>query len=463
MNPAAIAMTQGFLDWFAVTDATVELDRAAADIPLTRSAREILDRAASAAKARDASASPNDVLVAILSSRGSLAYEAISALGIDPSTIIAQLPTADGAQPISIRQMLVNANREAQALGHYQVDSIHLLLAMLYSDTRETSVPLQKAGLTLYDLRRHLQAGTKVDFQPGESDRVSGNRSQQQQQTTRTNQPAPAPRTRPDVALRRKPLPSLRGVLQVSPVFYGLVGITAATGALLWFGILPALTGALTIVFVTAGWITSVCVHEFGHAFVAYIGGDRSVRASGYLDLNPLRYANVLLSLVMPVAFLLLGGIGLPGGAVYIDRGALRSRAWDSAVSVAGPAGTLVCGLIVASPFLVPGNQGWLNQTNAGFFGALAFLGFIEVIALVLNLLPVPGLDGYGIIRPWLPYTLQGLANQYGQLGILAVFAVLWFVAPVSHAFFQAILQITSSIGIPPLLIGFGQSNFRFH
>jgi Zn-dependent protease len=445
-----------------VPDATAELELAAADIPLTRSAREILDRAASAAKARGASASPNDVLQAILSSRGSLAYEAIRALGVDPATIIAQLPTADGAQPIPIRQLLVNANREAQVLGHYQVDSIHLLLAMLYSDTPETSAPLQKAGLTLYDLRRHLQAGTKADFQPGESDRVSGNRSQQQAQ--RTNQPAaPVPRARPDAALRRKPLPSLRGVLKVSPVFIGLVAVTAAAGALLWFRIVPGLTGALTILFVTAGWITSVCVHEFGHAFVAYLGGDRSVRASGYLDLNPLRYTNVLLSLVMPVLFLLLGGIGLPGGAVYIDRGALRSRAWDSAVSVAGPLGTLVCGVIVASPFLVPGNEGWLNQTNAGFFGALAFLAFIEVIALVLNLLPVPGLDGYGIIRPWLPYTLQGLANQYGQLGILAVFGVLWFVAPVSHAFFQAVLQITSSVGIPPILIGFGQSNFRFH
>ncbi len=442
-------------------DAIAELDRAAADIPLTRSAREILDRAASAAKGRGASASPNDVLQAILSSRGSLAYEAISALGIDPSTIVAQLPAADGAQPIPIRQLLVNANREAQVLGHYQVDSIHLLLAMLYSDSPETSAPLQKAGLTLYDLRRHLQEGTKVDFQPGESDRLSGNRSQPQ--AARSNQPAAAPRSRPDAALRRKPLPSMRGVIRVSPVFMGLVAITAAAGVLLWWGIFPAFAAALTIAFVTAGWITSVCVHEFGHAFVAYLGGDRSVRASGYLDLNPLRYTNVLLSLVMPVLFLLLGGIGLPGGAVYIDRGALRSRAWDSAVSVAGPIGTLVCGLIVASPFMIPGNAGWLNETNAGFFGALAFLGFIEAIALVLNLLPVPGLDGYGIIRPWLPYTLQGLANQYGQLGILAVFGVLWFVAPVSHAFFQSVLQITNLAGIPQILIGYGQSNFRFH
>jgi Zn-dependent protease len=443
-----------------VPDATAELEQASADIPLTRSAREILDRAAAAAKARGAGASPNDVLQAILSSRGSLAYEAISALGIDPSTIVAQLPTADGAQPIPIRQLLVNANREAQVLGHYQVDSIHLLLAMLYSDSPETSAPLQKAGLTLYDLRRHLQTGTKVDFQPGESDRLQGSRSQQP--APRSTQASQAPRSRPDAALRRKPLPSLRGVIQVSPVFLGLVGVTAASGALLWFGILPAFAGALTIVFVTVGWITSVCVHEFGHAFVAYLGGDRSVRASGYLDLNPLRYTNILLSLIMPVLFLLLGGIGLPGGAVYIDRGALRSRAWDSAVSVAGPAGTLVCGLIVAIPFMAGAGAGLFNQTNAGFFAALAFLGFIEAIALVLNLLPVPGLDGYGIIRPWLPYTLQGLANQYGQLGILAVFGVLWFVAPVSSAFFQAVLQITGSIGIPPILIEIGRSNMRF-
>ena len=213
-------------------DATAELDRAAADIPLTRSAREILDRAASAAKTRGASASPNDVLQAILSTRGSLADESIRALGVDPATIIALLPTADGAHTIPIRQLLVNANREAQVLGHYQVDSIHLLLAMLYSDSPETSAPLQKAGLPLYDLRRHLQAGTKADFQPGESDRVSGNRSQQQAQ--RTNQPAaPAPRARPDAALRRKPLPSLRGVLKVSPVFIGLVAVTAAAGSLL--------------------------------------------------------------------------------------------------------------------------------------------------------------------------------------------------------------------------------------
>ena len=442
-----------------MSDPTVEFERATADIPLTRSAREILDRAAELARARAAAATPIDVLRATLSSRGSLADEAIRAAGVDPAILLAQLAAADGAevQVIPLRQLLVNANREAQVLGHYHVDSIHLLLAMLYSDSQATAAVLQKAGLRLYDVRQNLQTVAK-DFLPGESDRQQSSRSQPQRGRS---EGARAPSARPDAALRRKPWPSLRGVLHVSPVFIGLVGATAASGAVLWLGLLPAYTGALTIVFVTAGWITSVCIHEFGHAFVAYLGGDRSVRASGYLDLNPLRYSNVMLSLVMPILFLLLGGIGLPGGAVYIDRGALRSRAWDSAVSIAGPVGTLLCGLVIALPFMVPGHDAWITHTNAGFFAALAFLGFIEAIALVLNLLPVPGLDGFGIIRPWLPYSMQGLANRYGQLGILAVFAALFLVAPVSQAFFGFVQSITASIGIDQTLISQGYLYMR--
>ena len=417
-------------------DATAELELAAADIPLTKSARDILERASNAARARGESATPSDVLRETLRARGTLADEAIRALGLDPATVAASIDGVNGAGPVSIRlrQLLVNANREAQVLGHYQVDSIHLLLAMLYSDSPVTSAALQTAGLTLYDLRRHLQTGTP------QAGAIQGS----------------AP---PDKALRHRPLPSLRGVLTVSPVFLGLVGATAASGALLWFGDVPGFAGGLTLVFVVAGWITSLCVHEFGHALVAYLGGDRSVVASGYLTLNPLRYANVALSLLLPVVFLLLGGIALPGGAVYINRSALRSKSWDSAVSAAGPAGTLLCGLLVGLPFLVPGVLKGSLLGHVDFFGALAFLGFIEAFALILNLVPVPGLDGFGILRPWLPYSLQDAAARYGQLGIYAVFIVLWFVPTVSHAFFQVILQLTGLENIPQGLIGYGQAH----
>jgi Zn-dependent protease len=421
-----------------MADAAADLNKAAADIQLTRPAREVLDRAVTIASARGAAqADPVDVLTAMLESRGTLAAQAIRELGGDPASVSAALVPPDGTPGLPIRQLLVNANREAGVLGHYQVDAIHLLLAMLYSDSPVTSAALQKAGVTMYDLRRHLQGAAKPSF-------------------------AGDPRSAPprDAALRRKPWPPLRGVLTLSPVFLALLGTTAGAGVLLWFDVIPAGSGLITLVFVTVGWITSVCIHEFGHALVAYLGGDRRVVAQGYLSLNPLRYTNILMSIVMPVAFLLLGGIGLPGAAVYINHAALRTRLWDSAVSLAGPVGTLLCGLLIAIPFLVPNHIQFMTG-HLSFFGALAFLGFIEGFALVLNLVPIPGLDGFGILRPWLPYSVQDLANRFGQGAIISVFIVLWFVPSVSHAFFNVVLQVTSVAGIDPALIFIGQSQMK--
>jgi Zn-dependent protease len=425
-----------------VPDTVAALDRAAADIPLTRSARDALERAAgTAAQRAEPEANPVDVLKAVIASRGSLADETMRSLGVDPGAVIATLP-ADGAAPmLSLRQLLVNANREAQVLGHYQVDSIHLLLALLYSDSPATSAALQKAGLTLYDLRRHVQMGAKPDAPLDVRPRA----------------------VRPlDQKLRRKPLPSLRGVLGVSPLFLGLLGIVAVTGALLWIGAVPQGTGILTLLFITSGWIASVCIHEFGHALVAYLGGDRDVAASGYLTLNPLKYTHIVMSIVLPIAALLLGGFGLPGGAVYINNAALRSRAWSSFVSLAGPIGTGLCLLLIAAIFFLAVHLGWITDANVSFFEALAFLGFVEAFAVMFNLIPIPPLDGYGIIGPWLPYSVQSAAGRVGMTGFIVIFLLLWYVPGVGSAFFTVGLQISTTLGIDQNLIYFGQQHMRF-
>jgi len=419
-----------------MADATAELERASADIPLNKDARDVLERATALASERGAAqAAPTDVLEAITADRGSSAYQAIKTLAGDPHAIDAHGAGVDGAALLPLRQLLVNANREAQVLGHYQVDSMHLLLALMYSDARATSAALQKAGLSLYDLRRHLQTGAGPNIPV-----TAGVHSPQ------------------DRSLRRKPLASLRGALGISPIFSGLVAITAIAGIFLWFDILPAAISVVTVIFVTSGWITSVCIHEFGHALVAYLGGDRSVKSSGYLTLNPLKYTNLLMSIIFPIVFLLIGGIGLPGGAVYIDHSAIRSRIWDSFVSLAGPIGTALCGLLIAIPFLWPGHYGWITQSNAGFFMALAYLGFIEVIAVLLNLLPIPGLDGFGILRPWLSYSLQSLAIRFSQISIIALFVVLFYFSPVRGAFFTTALHVSNLLGIDTIFIAAGQS-----
>jgi Zn-dependent protease len=97
-------------------------------------------------------------------------------------------------------------------------------------------------------------------------------------------------------------------------------------------------------------------------------------------------------------------------------------------------------------------------SSHLSFFGALAFLGFIEAFALVLNLLPIPGLDGFGIIRPWLPYAAQDLATTFGQSAIFIVFIVLWFVPSVSQAFFDVVRQVTGVAGIDLGLVAVGSA-----
>ena len=89
----------------------------------------------------------------------------------------------------------------------------------------------------------------------------------------------------------------------------------------------------MTFLIVLVGWIFSLCLHEFSHALIAYFGGDTSVREKGYLTFNPLKYTHPVYSIVLPLLFLVLGGIGLPGGAVYIETWRLRSRRWISATT----------------------------------------------------------------------------------------------------------------------------------
>ena len=100
------------------------------------------------------------------------------------------------------------------------------------------------------------------------------------------------------------------------------------------------------LIAIIIGWIMSVCVHEYSHALAAYLAGDRSVSDRGYLSMNPLLYIDPFMSIILPVVALLMGGIPLPGGAVLIDRLALRKRWYGSLVSAAGPASNFLLFLL---------------------------------------------------------------------------------------------------------------------
>jgi Zn-dependent protease len=213
---------------------------------------------------------------------------------------------------------------------------------------------------------------------------------------------------------------------------------------------------ATTFIVVIVGWIFSLCLHEFSHSIVAYYGGDTSVKEKGYLTFNPLKYTHPVYSIVVPVVFLLLGGIGLPGGAVYIETWRLRSKRWESAVSLAGPASNLVLGVILGIALNV------FPRTSSGIWPGLAFLALMQVSALVLNLVPLPPFDGYRILAPFLSRQLRFKIDQYNNIIMLVVFVFLWYVPFVNNLFWLVVGWVSVRLQIPLTLAMQGLSLFQF-
>ncbi|MFJ9628369.1 site-2 protease family protein [Streptomyces sp. NPDC091280] len=243
---------------------------------------------------------------------------------------------------------------------------------------------------------------------------------------------------------------------RISPVFVGILAVTAVTGWATWSGFAEK-PGIAVFLFVTAAWIVSLCLHEYAHARTALHSGDISIGGKGYLTLNPLKYTHALLSIVLPVIFVIMGGIGLPGGAVFIERGRIHGRWKHSLISAAGPLTNVLFAAVCTAPF-------WLHSLDgvpADFQYALAFLALLQVTAAILNFLPVPGLDGYGVIEPWLSRDIKRQVEPFAPFGLLFVFALLW-VPSINREFFDLIDAILRGLGVSDWETSNGYSLYQF-
>jgi Zn-dependent protease len=246
-----------------------------------------------------------------------------------------------------------------------------------------------------------------------------------------------------------------RQAFRPSWVFLGVLAVFAAAGAMAWtrFGNVRF----DVFLFVVSGWIVSLCLHEFAHALIAYRSGDLGVAERGYLTLNPLKYTHPLLSIVLPVVFLLIGGLGLPGGAVWVDRHAAQGRLKHSLISLAGPAMNVFFTLALAVPFVV----GVRLEAHPEFWIGVAFLGFLQLTASVLNLVPLPGVDGGNALQPWLPPDWKKMYDLFAPYGMLVLFALLWS-PKVNGYFFDFVYWLADLIGLPPWAHDLGFQLIKF-
>ncbi len=214
--------------------------------------------------------------------------------------------------------------------------------------------------------------------------------------------------------------------------------------------------------FVMVGWILSVMAHEFSHAAVAWLGGDHTVRDKGYLSFDPRRYGDLGVSLVIPLIALIMGGIGFPGGAVYIRHDLIRSRLWSSASSLAGPAATLVILLVLSFGLSFWFGWGLHGEGPIVLFEALTVLAFLQAMGLILNLLPIPGLDGFGAIRPFLPASLTPHIRKAEGLVMIGLLLVIFWVPGASVALTRTAATLGSALGLNLEALQVGWRAFHF-
>lgn len=159
--------------------------------------------------------------------------------------------------------------------------------------------------------------------------------------------------------------------------------------------------------------IFAITVHEAAHGYAARYFGDMTADQEGRITLNPLKHIDPFGTIILPALTIMLGGI-LFGWAkpVPVNFGRLRNPKKDMLwVAAAGPASNLVMAIIwvLVMKFAVNAPEAvaipLLLMAKAGVM--------INIVLMVLNLLPLPPLDGGRIAVSLLP---NDLARSFAQL-----------------------------------------------
>ncbi len=174
--------------------------------------------------------------------------------------------------------------------------------------------------------------------------------------------------------------------------------------------------------------ILAITLHEAAHGYVARYFGDPTAEQMGRITLNPIRHIDPIGTVLIPVLILLFSnGSFLFGYAKPVPvnpqffKNPRRDMAW---VALAGPAANLAMALFWTMILKLC----FLNGTNnATFWVAMAGSGIlVNLVLIVLNLIPIPPLDGGRIAVGWLPLPLAAILNKIEPYGFWIILILLF-------------------------------------
>ncbi len=185
---------------------------------------------------------------------------------------------------------------------------------------------------------------------------------------------------------------------------------------------------------VTLSVIPSICLHEYFHAQVALWCGDDTAARSGHLTLNPLRQMGWI-SLIL---FLV---IGIAWGMVPVDRRRLSKRQ-AVLVSFAGPFMNFSLALLAwCACIFLPGLV-LQEKIPALLFQYVFCLGTFNIVLFVINMLPIPGLDGWNMLFEFIRFRPVTSEFVKGAMLLLMLLLVLSFPYVYKAAWFVMQLAV---------------------
>lgn len=197
--------------------------------------------------------------------------------------------------------------------------------------------------------------------------------------------------------------------------------------------------------------LMAITVHEVAHGWVAKQLGDPTAKMMGRLTLNPLKHIDPVGTVLLPAVLLVLGGF-IFGWAkpVPITWENLKNPRRDVAlVAVAGPGANFLMAVFWAVVLKISASSG----IGPGSFGfpliLMAQAGItINVILMILNLVPIPPLDGGRVLSSLLPPRLAWQFSRIEPFGIWILLALLvsGVLASVMSGPVQSVLGLMYSI-----------------
>ncbi|MFI3209574.1 MAG: site-2 protease family protein [Peptostreptococcaceae bacterium] len=184
---------------------------------------------------------------------------------------------------------------------------------------------------------------------------------------------------------------------------------------------------------------TAISVHEFGHAYVAHLLGDDTAKAYGRMTLNPMKHLDPI-GLLCMIVFRF--GWAKP---VPVNSNNFKNyKVGNTLVSLAGALFNVICAVIC---FIIAKNA----PLQSIYLIASTTMSY-NVFFASFNLLPLPPLDGWKIISPFIPYKYNDFVYKYEDLSTV-IFLVLivsgmmsTFISPISNFLFNIVFTLGTLI-----------------